>query len=183
MRVLIVYSSRHGHTERVAQRIAATLTISGSEPHVFAIDDVPRNIVLRLCDAVVIAGAVHFGKFDKKLTRFVAAHRDELAKLQSCFVAVSGAAAKAETMNMAEDAVAKFVALTGWKPSRILHAAGGEPYTKYGFFTKWIMSRIARSQGRVVDTHRDYDFTDWQAVDHFARDLAGQEREVAVTVG
>jgi menaquinone-dependent protoporphyrinogen IX oxidase len=32
---------------------------------------------------------------------------------------------------------------------------------------------IARKHGREVDVHRDYEFTDWDAVDRFARDFIG----------
>jgi len=49
--------------------------------------------------------------------------------------------------------------------------AGATPYTRYGWFVRFMMRNIARRRGLGTDTSRDYEYTDWQAVEQFARDL------------
>jgi menaquinone-dependent protoporphyrinogen IX oxidase len=45
-------------------------------------------------------------------------------------------------------------------------------YTKYGFFLRWITMLVSRRKGGPTDMTRDHETTDWDAVDHFASDLA-----------
>jgi menaquinone-dependent protoporphyrinogen IX oxidase len=47
-------------------------------------------------------------------------------------------------------------------------------YTRYGWFTRWIMKRIAKKEGGPVDTARDHELTDWDAVARFATRMADE---------
>jgi menaquinone-dependent protoporphyrinogen oxidase len=60
-----------------------------------------------------------------------------------------------------------FIAQTGWQPARTLAVAGALAYTKYNFLLRLVMTRIARKAGSSTDTSRDWEFTDWAAVDRF----------------
>ncbi len=64
--------------------------------------------------------------------------------------------------------VDKFVAETGWRPRRIELVAGALPYTQYNFLVRFVMRRISKAEGGDTDTSRDYEYTDWAAVDRFA---------------
>lgn len=171
MRVLIVYASRHGQTRKISERIAEVTRADGAEVHLFEVSALPRELVPQSCDTVVLAGSVYFGRHQKKLERFAAGQRVNLAKVRSVFVSVSGAARVAEGRQMAMDNAQAFVARTGWKPDRIELIAGGEPYTRYGFFTRLFMVRYTKKLGRTVDPRRDYEFTDWEQVDRLAHEL------------
>lgn len=177
MRILIVYASRHGQTQRVAERLARVARESGAEAHLFEVSALPRNIAPHMCDVVVLASPVYFGKHHKAIERFATGQRTNLAKVKSVFVSVSGAARSPESRAIAEENANAFLGKTGWAPDRVELVAGGEPYKKYGFFTKFIMKRLNRKMGRDVDTTRDYDFTDWNAVDRVGRELAGTIEE------
>jgi menaquinone-dependent protoporphyrinogen IX oxidase len=48
------------------------------------------------------------------------------------------------------------------------------------FLKRWIMKRIAQKAGGGTDTSKDYEYTDWQALDKFARDFIQQHRLVSV---
>ena len=61
---------------------------------------------------------------------------------------------------------------TGWHPARILPVAGALTYSRYNFLVKWIMRRIARRAGFDGPATRDYEFTNWPAVDRFVAGLA-----------
>lgn len=80
----------------------------------------------------------------------------------------------------ARNYIANFERATGWHPRLSRSFAGGLPYTQYGAVTRWMMKLISRQTGRPTDTSRDWEFTDWGAVDQFARDLS---RMVSAPVG
>ena len=61
---------------------------------------------------------------------------------------------------------------TGLDPDMVGLFAGALRYTQYGWLKRHVMGRIARSEGTDYDTSRDYEYTDWEAVDAFARDAA-----------
>ena len=63
--------------------------------------------------------------------------------------------------------IAVFVKDTGWQPARAMPVAGALVYSKYNFFVRFVMKRIARKAGAPTDTSRDYEFTDWAALDRF----------------
>ena len=173
MRALILYASRYGQTEKVCLRIADRLRDANFEVHAMPVDRVPRNLQVHAFDRVVIAGSVYFGKHAKKLEKFVVNHRENLAKTRTAFVSVSGAAGNPAEREEAVEAARVFTQRTGWTPDRTELVAGGSPYTRYGFFTKRILLWRMKQLGRVVDPRRDYEFTDWDAVDRFASQLAG----------
>ena len=79
---------------------------------------------------------------------------------------------RAQTMRIVE----KLVAETGWHPRRVELVAGALPYTRYNFLVRFVMRRISRKEGGDTDTSRDYEYTDWGAVDRFAAEFV---REVS----
>ncbi|MGN6187089.1 MAG: flavodoxin domain-containing protein [Thermoanaerobaculia bacterium] len=185
MRILIVYASRYGATRSIAERIADVASKRGAETQLFEINSIPPNVVPYLSDVVVLAGSVYFGKHSKKLAKFAAAQRTNLMRVKSVFVSVSGSARSAAGRPTAEANANRFLSLTGWAADRIEYFAGGEPYTKYDFFTRWFVHRLAKKMGRTVDTSRDYVYTDWDAVDRVAEELAtwGDVRRMSAIVG
>ncbi len=65
-----------------------------------------------------------------------------------------------------------FLKETGWRPKRVKPVAGALLYTKYNFLVRFIMKRIAKTTGAETDTSRDYEYTNWAALDRFADELA-----------
>jgi menaquinone-dependent protoporphyrinogen oxidase len=169
--VLVVYGTKHGHTEKIARRIAERLRESGSEADVTS----PKEKLvrdLRSYDGVIIASGVWYERHAKAIEQFVFRNASVLSGLRTAFVSVSGAASTDAGRATASECVEKFYSYTQWRAGETFLIGGGEPYTKYGWFTKWMMLRIARKHGRTRDPQRDYDYTDWKAVDSFARKFA-----------
>jgi menaquinone-dependent protoporphyrinogen IX oxidase len=50
--------------------------------------------------------------------------------------------------------------------------SGALRHSQYGFVTRLIMKSISGRRAGPTDTTRDYEFTDWDAVDTFANELA-----------
>jgi menaquinone-dependent protoporphyrinogen oxidase len=186
MRAAVLYATREGQTRRVAARIADDLRLRGVEVDLLDVG-VAGSIDWSRYQAACLAASVHIGHHEPEMIALVKEHRAELERLGASFISVTLSEAGVEDPRRT-DAVRKqamadvrqmlntFVAETGWRPARMFPVAGALTYSKYNIFVRFIMKRIARKQGAPTDTSRDYEFTDWQAVDGFAREFAERVR-------
>ncbi len=172
-RILIAYGTSEGQTARIAEYLAGVIRDQGHEA-------VPVDIRRAGApapdgyDAVIVGASVHMGKHQSCVRDFARKNRAVLEHLPSAFFSVSLAAQ--DTTEAArrevEGCVEKFVQQTGWRPRKVGLFAGALLYTRYGFFTRWIMRKIARSKGSSdTDTSRDYFYTDWADVRRFAEEF------------
>jgi menaquinone-dependent protoporphyrinogen oxidase len=77
--------------------------------------------------------------------------------------------------------VQRFCDDTGWTPIHTAVFAGRLAWTQYDVFTRVLMKLITRHQGVPdQDTHRDYDYTDYDAVRRFAVDVTAAVERAAV---
>jgi menaquinone-dependent protoporphyrinogen oxidase len=172
--ILMVYGTAHGQTEKIVRRMADRLTTDGHRVTMWKGDAMPAQPALAGFDVFLVAGSVIFGRHQRYLTDFVRQHRARLNAAPGAFLSVCGALAgswgggREEAGKYRE----KFLDRTGWRPQLSRSFAGGLPYTRYGIFTRWLMKLISLATGRPTDTSRDWDLTDWDAVDRFALELA-----------
>jgi menaquinone-dependent protoporphyrinogen oxidase len=174
--ILIVYGTSHGHTEKVVTRISRGLGGAGHRVTVWKGDEVAANGSIGEFDAFLVAGSVIFGWHQRYLEAFVRRNLGRLNAAPSGFVSVCGALAGTWSHGPAEARryITAFLARTGWRPGLTRSFAGGLPYTRYGFFTRWLMYFISRATGRPTDTTRDWDLTDWEAVDLFTAEVGAR---------
>jgi menaquinone-dependent protoporphyrinogen oxidase len=183
-----LYATREGQTRRIAEHVAADVRAHGLAADVVDACDLPHGFDLGAYAAAVVAASVHFGKHEREMTAFVKEHRDALARMPAAFLSVSGSEATVERANASPEAraraahdvremIARFFEETGWRPDRVHPVAGAIAYTKYNFLLRFVMRRIAKREDAPTDTSRDYEFTDWQALDHFVDELLGALRE------
>lgn len=168
-KILIVYASRYGQTAKIAGRIGNI--IRPDHPvEVRAVEQIEASFHAAQYAGVIVAGAVYYDKHPRALRDFVREHAIFLATVPSAFVSVSGAAGAPtdEAKAQVKAYVDAFIAESSWTPRIIQPFAGGLAYSRYGFITKWIMRRLAKKRGRDYDTSRDYEYTDWNAVEEFA---------------
>jgi menaquinone-dependent protoporphyrinogen oxidase len=72
----------------------------------------------------------------------------------------------------AQELMQKLVDGGGVQPDLLAMFAGAIKYSQYGWVMKRVMRSIARREGNDTDMTRDHEYTDWDAVDRFARDVA-----------
>lgn len=181
-RLLIVYGTTEGHTALVARRLAEVIQQEGCDVELHESKEIRGTTLKGPFDGVLIGGSVHAGDHQSSLREFVKHNREMLGATPSAFFSVSLAAAEvdAEASGEAQVAVDKFIRETGWHPERVELIAGALVYTQYNLFIRHLMKLIAKHEGRTeLDTSRDYDFTDWDAVERFGRSFAQRLRQNA----
>ena len=171
--ILVVYGTMYGQTARVVERIARVLAAGGHTVTIWKGDHRPSRRSLDEFDGFLIAGSVRLGRHQKYLEDFVRRNVVRLNATPSAFVSVCGAlmGSRPEGTGEARKYVEDFLERTRWRPAVTIAFPGSLLYTRYGRFTRWMMKFISRRTGRPTDTSRDYDFTDWAAVDRFAGEL------------
>jgi menaquinone-dependent protoporphyrinogen oxidase len=186
--IAVFYATREGQTEKIATRIAADLAARGFDAEVSNVaEETPRDLVDRYAGAVV-AASVHAGTHEPEMVRFVRERSAQLERIPAAFVSVSLSEAGAEDQHKSTEERAKsaravqgmidaFLAATGWHPSSVKPVAGALAYTRYNFFVRFIMKRIARKEGGDTDTSRDHEYTDWVELDHFVDAFAANVLE------
>jgi menaquinone-dependent protoporphyrinogen oxidase len=181
-RILIAYGTTEGHTKGIVERMASVIREAGHEVELHDTKEFHKQAVTDAFDGIIVGGSVHRGDYQSSLREFVKRNRELLERVPSAFFSVSLAAAdrdeEAEAEIQAE--LEKFSRETGWQPRRVETIAGALVYTQYNFFVRHLMKLIVKQHGRSdLDTSRDYDFTDWEAVERFAREFT-ENTSVAV---
>lgn len=183
--VLIAYASTFGQTKKIVGRVAEWLKGAGFEVEELNLCRDSGPMELTAFDAFVIAGSVHRAKHHRELEAFVKENAAELRQKPGLFLSVSLSAAGKETRQLADAqrCIDEFVARTGWKPTRSHPVAGALEYSKYNFLVRHMMRRIAQQEGGDTDLRRDYEYTDWPALESFVdqfvlENLLGENSEV-----
>ena len=175
-RILVLFASIDGHTARVAQRVAERLEHSGHPVALRAVAEAPAQ--LDDSDAVIVGGAIRYGHHPRALEAWVRTHRAQLAGKPNAFFSVclsaGGPGARPDT---ARGYLDDFRTRTGWQPAIAASFAGALLYRRYNPFIRFMMRLIVGMAGGDTDTSRDYEYTDWQAVERFAAEFgAGLQR-------
>ena len=175
--ILIVYGTTEGHTAHIAERMAEVMRGAGHKVELHDSREVRQQTLAGNFDGVLVGGSIHRGEHQSSLREFAKRNRSLLDRVPSAFFSVSLAAADTDEEAAAEirEIVDKFARETGWQPAQIEAIAGALVYTQYNFFVRHMMKLIVKSHDRPeLDTSRDYEFTDWDAVERFAREFAGR---------
>ena len=168
-RILILYGTSEGHTEKIATTMSNALIAAGFDADVLQAGTIDPSI--DAYDGVIVTASVHMGKFQKPLVKCVTSHAAQLRGKPNAFLPVSLAVLRKDDPRSAAELVKivrRFVDVTGWSPAAIKHVAGALPYSQYNFFTRWMMKRIVGMAGGDTDTSRDYVYTDWNDLKAFA---------------
>ncbi|WP_372595094.1 flavodoxin domain-containing protein [Actinotalea sp.] len=177
MRVLVAYASRHGSTEGIARRIADDLCAAG-------FDAEPRKVGqvsdLRPYGAVVVGSAVYIQHWLRDATSFVMGHHAELAgvpvwlfssgPLGTEDVDTSGRDVFEATRPKEWDDVAPAV---GSRGERVFRGAWDDHLPPVG-----IAERMLRLMPATRDSMPVGDFRDWDAIDAWASQIAGELRQL-----
>jgi menaquinone-dependent protoporphyrinogen oxidase len=174
MRVLVTYASRHGATAGIAERIAAGLRnaeLSADVRPISEVDDVEAY------DAVVIGASAYMFHWLKDATRFVKRHRPVLES-RPVWLFSSGPLGNDRVDEEGNDVLAVARPKEFDDLSELIHPRGEQV-----FFGAWdpdappvgvverAMSHLPAQQQMPAG-----DFRDWDAIDAWAAEIAGDLR-------
>jgi len=163
-RVLILYITSEGHTGRIAGRLAACLERRGIAADLHDLKNAmpdPDGY-----DGVIVGASVHYGRHPGHLRALLRKHREALAARRAAFFSVSLSAATRP--QRARRCVETFLRQVGWQPQHTAAFGGALRYSRYGALKRLVMVAFAALAGHDTDVSRDYEYTDWDAVDRFA---------------
>jgi menaquinone-dependent protoporphyrinogen oxidase len=179
-KILILYATCDGKTRQVAERLAVVLTRAGHKPTVLDVESRPPADAVTSADGVIVGASIRYGHHQKSITEYVKAHRDELSARPNGFYSVcmsaGGPGARPQT---AASYIDDFRTRTGWEPHRSTSFAGACLFTKYNPFIRFMMRLIMGMAGGETDTTRDWDYTDFDAVDRWGVEFAKSVERIA----
>jgi menaquinone-dependent protoporphyrinogen oxidase len=179
-KILIAFASTHGHTTTIANRIAAVLRAQGHAVDVRG-DVAESNPSAIDYDAVIVGASIHAGHHQEEVVRWARGHAVSLNLKPSAFFSVCLTAAEDtdEAHATAHDYLDDFEERTGWTPRLRTTFAGALLYREYNLAMRLVMRVLMKRGGHPTDTRRNYDYTDWDAVETFARACSALPTQVA----
>lgn len=172
-RALILYATTEGQTARIAEKIAQTLRSRGHSADTCPATEATAGLKAADYDGVIVGASIHYGRHPGYLRSLVRGRRAVLEARPSAFFSVSlsggGPGAKPEA---ARRYLEVFLRQTGWHPKQTATFAGALPFSRYGAFKRLLMVVFVGLGGGDTDTSRDYEYTDWDAVERFAETFA-----------
>ncbi len=172
-RVLLVYASTHGHTEKIALRVARALREEGAHVQMCDVASAAK-LATSDYDGVIVGASVHGGRHQREIVDWVKRHAITLSAMPSAFFSVCLTAADdtAESHEATRTYLDDLEDDTGWTPRKRVSFAGALQYREYDFATRLPMRLVMRRGQHPTDVTQDYDYTDWGAVDRFAHECA-----------
>lgn len=172
-RILLLYATIDGHCARIAEHMARRLRAASHTVTLRSVDAVEAAWEIATHDAVLVGGSIRYGHHAPALVKLARERRKELESRPSAFFSVClsaggpGARPKAVLRYREE-----FFRRSGWHPELATSFAGALLYTRYKRSIRWTIRFIMTLTGGDTDTSRDYEYTDWEAVDRFADEFA-----------
>lgn len=171
--ISIIYGTSEGQTRKIAEYMASVIEQNGHTAVLVDCSRVSSTFSIEDYDAALIGASMHVGRFQDSVREFVRNHLEQLQRMPSAFFSVSLTAAsrKAKDREQVRQSVTAFQKETGWRPNQVACIAGALRYNRYGIAKRWIIRKIAKGISGDVDTSRDYEYTNWEAVRLFTEDF------------
>jgi menaquinone-dependent protoporphyrinogen oxidase len=172
--VLLLYATVEGQTARIAERLANRLRGRGIDVDLLDVDVRPADLDIASYAGVLVGASIHYGDYPRSLRKLTRASLPALQSRPAAFFSVclsaGGPGARPAT---AQAYLEKFQRRTGWRPRLATSFAGALQYSRYGPIKRAVMRMIVGMAGGDTDMSRDYEYTDWAAVDRFADEFSG----------
>lgn len=171
-RILIVYSTTDGHTQRICERIKRVAEEKNHEIVLAVISDNPE-FELESFDKIVIGASIRYGKHRPVVYDFIRRNREKIDAMPNAFFSVNVVARKpAKNQPESNPYLQKFLRKAAWQPRKMAVFAGKINYPIYTFWDRQIIRLIMWMTGGPTDPESVVDFTDWNKVDDFGRLIA-----------
>jgi len=170
--ILLAYSTTDGHTPRICERLKQVIEAQG---HVATVVPLAQAEALDLpgFDTLVIGASIRYGKHQPQVAQFIARHQALLESKANAFFTVNIVARKPnKNQPDTNPYLIKFLRQITWKPKLLGVFAGKLNYPSYRFFDRLMIRFIMLITDGPTDPKTVIEFTDWQQVQAFGRQLA-----------
>ena len=170
-RVLLLYSTNFGLSQRICERIAVLLRERGLDARVAALTDPGADPAD--CDTLVIGASIKHGKHQPSVLEFIQRHRATLEARPGALFSVNLVARKPHRNTPETNPYLKrLVAQSPWKPQLLGVFAGELDYSRYGPVDKHMMRLVMWINRGPTDLNTKVAFTNWDEVDRYAERVA-----------
>tara|TARA_B100000674_G_C37911512_1_gene948797 strand:- start:1082 stop:1603 length:522 start_codon:yes stop_codon:yes gene_type:complete len=170
MNTLIIYSSTDGQTKKICETIIEN-SLNRRSFEILRLEDA-FNKELGKYDRIVIGASIRYGRHSPNIYKFIKKNKNILERKKSAFFSVNVVARKPEKSTPSTNPyILKFLKKTNWHPNKLGVFAGKIDYPNLDFLNRNIIRLIMFITDGPTDTNNQYEFTDWQSVKKFAKDL------------
>jgi menaquinone-dependent protoporphyrinogen oxidase len=170
-KILIVYSTTDGHTRRICDRLQQVLEQLGHPTTVAPLAQ-SDTLDLHAFEKIVIGASIRYGKHQPQVAQFIQRHQALLQGKLGAFFSVNIVARKPEKSQPDTNPyLIKFLRQITWTPKLTAVFAGKLDYPRYQFFDRLMIRLIMLITHGPTDPKAVVEFTDWEAVETFARKL------------
>ena len=139
--------------------------------HIISLKEATKDDIKKF-DKIIIGASIRYGKHKKELFEFIDLNLDELTKKDNAFFSVNVVARKPEKNTPETNPyMQKFLLKTSWVPRKLAVFEGKIDYPKYNFIDKQMIRFIMWITKGPTNIKNTYEFTDWNKVDSFAKEL------------
>ncbi len=167
--ILILYSSSDGHTQKICNKLAIDIEDKVAKASAFKITEAPE---LDKYDKIIIGASVRYGYHSKDVLNFINSNLQILEEKKSAFFSVNLTARKPnKNTPQTNPYVRTFLSKIKWNPDLVSVFAGKVNYPAYKFTDKMIIKFIMILTKGPTDTTQVIEYTDWEKVREFAREI------------
>jgi len=174
-KILVLYATQEGQTEKIAKVITGHLEKCGAEAVLANVSNIDPSVQLPDYDMLVFGASVHEGAIERTMQDFINSHARLIGQKERSFFLVSlSAAEKDQEARDAwlSDMEKKITARLQVPFDQMEMIAGALKYTQYNWLTRFFMKHIVGNAGGDTDTSKDFEYTDWKQVEDYASKLA-----------
>ncbi|MDQ1237329.1 MAG: menaquinone-dependent protoporphyrinogen IX dehydrogenase [Wigglesworthia glossinidia] len=167
MKTLILYSSRDGHTRKIAYFIAKNI----NQSDLCEIKDLHNNLNINLhkYQRIVIGASIRYGYFSIKFYKFIKNKMNDLNTIPSAFYCVNLIARYSRYCTPDTNLYTKkFLKSTSWNPKISAVFAGALQYSKYNIYIKILMYFFMKIIKNKISLKDYIEFTNWNQVKKFS---------------
>ncbi|WEG73630.1 menaquinone-dependent protoporphyrinogen IX dehydrogenase [Vagococcus intermedius] len=167
--IAIVYATIDGQSQKVAEFIKEEVGVTGEVVELVSIETIDERL-LNMANKIIVIASIRYGKFSKKVYRFVEDYRPALTEKKADFIGINLIARSPEKQQIATNVyVRKFLEKVTWQPVNVEIVAGALRYTKYKWFDKTMIKLIMKLTDGPTDTSVDTEFTDWSQISDYVQ--------------
>ena len=167
---LLIYSTTDGQTLEICEKIFSKLDVSESSKIIHIAK--AGELDLYQFDKIIIGASIRYGKHKPELYEFIQKNVACLEAKENAFFSVNVVARKPEKNTPETNPyMQKFLELSPWIPKKLAVFAGKIDYPKYKFVDKHMIRLIMWITKGPTDIKNTYEFTDWNHVDEFSKQL------------